>query len=204
MAEQEGIEVLLQVAPEEPIVEEGRFLLVGEVGLDDPVEEFRVPLQEEEIQFVADVLGILLTLFIVLHAGPVEDELELTQGGIIPEGEQEVVNVAQVVEYAQAGGRRVGQLEGLPRVHHRHALLLGIDLFRIEVRDHSQFAPNDRRLGQGHHGGSQLDGISRHYADLTQASALGKVELYETVIVWFEIGCQEGTFLEEVEAGEIS
>ena len=124
LAESEGIEVLLQVAPEEPIVEEGRFLLVGEVGLDDPVEEFRVPLQEEEIQFVAGVLGILLALFIVLHAGPVEDELELTQGGIILEGEQEVVNVAQVVEYAQAGGRRVGQLEGLPRVHHRHALLL--------------------------------------------------------------------------------
>ena len=100
MAEQEGIEIFLQVAPEEPIVEEGRFLLVGEVGLDDPVEEFQVPRQEEEIQFVAGVLRVLLALFIVLHAGPIEDEPELTQGGIVLEGEQQVVNVPQVVEYA--------------------------------------------------------------------------------------------------------
>ena len=153
---------------------------------------------------MAGVLGILLALFIVLHAGPVEDELELTQGGIVLEGEQQVVNVAQVVEYAQAGGRRVGQLEGLPSVHYRHALLLGIDLFRIKVRDHPQFAPNGRRLGQGHHGGSQLDGISRHYADLTQTGALWQVDFYKTVLANFEVGGQEGRILEEIEAGEIN
>ena len=99
MPETKGIEVFLQVAPEEPIIEEGGFLLVGEVWFHHLVEELRILLQEEEVQFVASVLGVFLTLFLLLHVGPVENKSKLPQSGVVTESEQEIVSVTQVVDY---------------------------------------------------------------------------------------------------------
>ncbi len=125
LVEAEGVEVFVHFPTEEPVVEKGWFLFVGQVGLDHPIEKFRILLQKEKIELVTSVLGIFFTLLLFLHARPIENECEFPKGGVFPDGEQEMMGVAQVVHEVKAGGGGIGQLECFARVDHGHALLFG-------------------------------------------------------------------------------
>ena len=125
LAEAEGVEVFVQFATEEPVVEKGRFLFVGQVGLDHAIEKFRILLQKEKIELVTSVLGIFFTLLLFHHPRPIENECEFPKGGVFPNGKQEIVGVAQVVHEVKAGGGGIGQLECFARVDHGHAFLFG-------------------------------------------------------------------------------
>jgi hypothetical protein len=83
------LEVLGEVRAEEEIVHEGLVLLVGEIRLDDFVEELGILARQKEVQFVAGVFRILRALFLVLHLRPLENPRELGELGVAVEGGEE-------------------------------------------------------------------------------------------------------------------
>jgi hypothetical protein len=68
-----------QVLVQQELIEECFVLLVGQVRLDNRVEESAVFLVNEEMQLVARVLVVLFFLFFVLKLKPLQYKVELFQ-----------------------------------------------------------------------------------------------------------------------------
>ena len=92
-----GIKEVSEVVAEQPVVHEGLVLLVLQERLNDGGEEAGVFPREEEVQFVAGVLRVLLSLGGRIESGPFEHEAEFGKCGILRESAVEAVDPREAV-----------------------------------------------------------------------------------------------------------
>ena len=101
-----GLEVLIQ----QVVVEEGLIAFVGEVGLDDGLEEGGVFAREKEAEFVAGVFAVEGAFGGIVESGPGAEEGELGQCGIFAQVEEQIPGVVEVAVSLET--RTEGVLEG--------------------------------------------------------------------------------------------
>ena len=113
------------------------------------IEELAIFLQQEEVQFVAGILGIERPLFRRVQTGPVEKEAKLSELRIAAQRRVQRVDSPQRVIGFESRGGNIRQHELLALSNHAHSLLLSKVPVGIESGQQSLIEKLHRFLVQG-------------------------------------------------------
>ena len=185
------------------MVHEGLVLLVPRIGQDDGVEELAVLLVEEEVQFVAGVLGVLFALLRVGQLGPVQDEPELDQRRIAAQRHLQAIDACEAVVGLELRSGDVVEFECLVCRHDGDLFLLGEVGLGIQAGDKEQVAEGGfllvkRDLAAG--GVLRIDG---HDVNLLVGAEVLAVDSHNALFVGAEVQQDGRRFAQKVEVGEV-
>ena len=148
----ERFEVGIELGSEQELVDEGLVTFVGKVGCDHLREEPGILFPEEEVQLMAGELGIPGAFFLFLEIRPVEDELELTQGCVLPDGKQVTVSAGEILKNLKARGAQVLDLQALALLQEGDRVLFGEVAIRVESLAEAQVRDFGCTFRQGEFG----------------------------------------------------
>ena len=191
------------VVVEQPVVEERLVLLVGQVRLDDGVEEFGVFLAQEEVQLVAGELRVEGSFFFDLQLRPLQQERELGELRIFRKRGVQRVDFGQAVVGFEAAPGGVLELELFADVEDRHLFLLGEVQGRIQPLLQAQVGEEGGLLGQGGAAGGGVQRVAGDHVDHSVRAELFHRHLHYAVFVGGQVHRHGTGVVQEIEVGTV-
>ena len=200
------LEVAREIVLEEPVIEERPVLFGLEPRENDRAEERRILLEQEDVQFVAGMLGVKLLLLGLVELRPAEEKSKRRQIGALRERAVERKHLREAVVGLEPARRHIREFKifavGLPRLDDRHFLLLNEVFLRIERRAEPEVGKERGRGGKGDAADERLRRIDDAHRHLLMGRQLLERNPNRAVGIGDEVGKHEAAVDEEIEIGK--